>query len=184
MKILITENQLDYIKKFEPYKRSFFKFWDKISPKIDNDFLNFFGFKNGILRVDDMTISTSNLYVLLREWHGEKNAINKALEFLNQDKFTIDNCGGYNFDFYVETVEVETLHNNIQANGTIVVRTIPDLENGTVNLIMVGGETMNLKDAVENEEYGWEIENEISECIDDFLKDNITNTFGVIVLKR
>ena len=49
---------------------------------------------------------------------------------------------------------------------------------------MVGGETMNLKDAVENEEYGWEIQNEIYECIDDFLKDNITNTFGVIVLKR
>lgn len=181
MKILITENQLDYIKKFEPYKRSFFKFWDKIGPKIDNDFLNFFGFKNGILRVDDMTISTSNLYVLLREWHGEKNAINKALEFLNQDKFTIDNCGGYNFDFYVETVEVETLHNNIQANGTIVVRTIPDLENGTMDF---DGETKKLIDAIEDVHYGLDIEIEISECIDDFLKDNITNTFGVIVLKR
>ena len=184
MRILITEDQLDYIKKFEPYKRSFFRFWNTNGGKIDSTFLDFFGFNKGVLRLDDFSINMSNLHELLREWHGKENSLNKAIEFLKQGKFTVNNCGGYNFDFDVNITEVETLHKSIMASGTIVVGVTPDLENGTVNLIMNGGETKKLKDAIEDEDYGWEIETEISECIDDFFKENITNTFGITILRQ
>jgi len=175
MRILITENQLDYIKKFEPYKRSFFKFWDKIGPKIDNKFLNFFGFENGMLRVDDMTISTSNLYVLLREWYGETKALMMAREMLDGQTFSIGEefrCGGYNFNFKIVGLEGN------EDWGQIDVSVEVDVKNGFVDLIMDDGRRENLETALSNEDYGWEVEGEISDCILDLLTEKITNTTG------
>ena len=117
----------------------------------------------------------------------ERNITKEQLAYLMDTSIEVVNewlRGGYNFDFDVNITEVETLHKSIMASGTIVVGVTPDLENGTVNLIMTGGETKKLKDAIEDEDYGWEIETEISECIDDFFKENITNTFGITILRQ
>jgi hypothetical protein len=40
---------------------------------------------------------------------------------------------------------------------------------------------MNLKDACNNEEIGWEIENEIGDIIFDFLKENISFKTGITI---
>jgi hypothetical protein len=46
---------------------------------------------------------------------------------------------------------------------------------------MTNGETMNLKDACNNEEIGWEIENEIGDIIFDFLRENISFKTGITI---
>ena len=53
--------------------------------------------------------------------------------------------------------------------------------NGEVTLIMTGGETMNLKDALNDEEIGWEIENEIGDTIFDFLRENTSFKTGITI---
>jgi hypothetical protein len=45
-------------------------------------------------------------------------------------------------------------------------------------LIMTDGTIHKLKDARDDEEYGWEIENEIEDCIYDYLSEQIENTTG------
>jgi hypothetical protein len=77
-----------------------------------------------------------------------------------------------NFDF-------EVVHYYINNDiGEIYVILKPDVENGTVALLMIGGEEENLGDAINNPDYGYEIEGEIADCIYELLHDKITNTTG------
>jgi hypothetical protein len=179
MKYIVTEDQFDYMNNFNSYKKIFFKFWDKFGGKVDKSFLKMFGFDHNALTVDNKTVMTkSSLYQLLREWYGEENAMEKALEFLNKDKLTVDNCGGYNFDFEIEIVETDV------NQGTIFLRVFPDYKNGQVELIMVGQGIRNLYDASNDEDYGDEIKSEVSECIHDYFYENITDTFGIFVYQH
>ena len=176
MKFIVTEDQLDYMKSFNSIKNAFFKYWDKFGGKADSVFFNMFGFDYNSLETNNITITKSSVYELLREWYGEENALKKSLEFLTNTKHRIDDCGGYNFDFEIEIGETDI------KNGTIYVRSFPDYETGTVELIMVGGEIRPLSDAVNDEDYGYEISHEITECIHDYFMEKITNTFGLYVI--
>ena len=65
--------------------------------------------------------------------------------------------------------------------GEIYVIVKPDVENGTVALLMIGGEEQNLGDAINNPDYGYEIEGEIADCIYELLIQKITETTGFLI---
>jgi hypothetical protein len=109
---------------------------------------------------------------MLRNWYGGDNAKSKAIELLKQKNYTVNSCGGYNFDFevvhYKIVKDIDEIH--------VIVK--PDVENGTVTLLMIGGEEENLGDAINNPDYGFEIEGEIADCIYELLHEKITETTG------
>lgn len=169
MKIMLTEEQFDEVVEIESFKKKFFKYWDKFGPKYDNQMLKLFGLSRG-------TIPTNIVYTWLREYLGTDSE-EVIKEFLSKKVHTIDNCGGYNFTFTIDEYEKD----NHQIEITL---TVDDID-GTVDLIMVGGETYTLKDAMESDDYGWEIENEIEECIWDYMVENVeTKTGYMFVFKR
>ena len=68
--------------------------------------------------------------------------------------------GGYDF-------EIEVLSYEIDEYDELCI-TCKILPGGEVSIIMDDGRTLDLKDAVNDEEIGWEIKGEISDCIEDY----------------
>ncbi len=172
MKFIVTENQLGRVEGYDKAEKMFFRYWDKVGPKVDESFFQLFGFTPMGLEVGGFTIRKTDVYRMLRKWHGKSKAALIATEILNQRIFKVDNCGGYNFEFKIVDYEM------IDDIGELYITAKPDVKNGTVNLIMVGGEQQNLRDALNNDEYGWEIEGEVTDCIYELLHSKITNTTG------
>lgn len=166
---MLTENQFDNVVELESYKKRFFKYWDKFGPKFDEKMLKLFGLSRG-------AIPTNIVYSWLREYLGTD--VEETLkEFLNKKVHTIDNCGGYDFTFTIDEYEKD----NHQIEISL---TVDDIE-GEVSLIMVGGETVTLRDGMDNDEYGWEIENEIEDCIWDYMVENVEIKTGyMFVFKK
>lgn len=72
--------------------------------------------------------------------------------------------GGYNFDIVIESYDIDSGDINIKCKI---------LPGGTVSIIMDDDRTLDLEDAVDDEEIGWEIKGEISDCIEDFFYKNL-----------
>jgi hypothetical protein len=72
--------------------------------------------------------------------------------------------GGYNFDIVIESYDIDSGDINIKCKI---------LPGGTVSIIMDDGRTLDIEDAVNDEEIGWEIKGEISDCIEDFFYKNL-----------
>lgn len=72
--------------------------------------------------------------------------------------------GGYNLDIVIESYDIDS--NDI----SIICKVLPG---GTVSIIMDDGRTLDIEDAVNDEEIGWEIKGEINDCIIDFLYKNL-----------
>lgn len=72
--------------------------------------------------------------------------------------------GGYNFDIVIESYDIDSSDINIKCKI---------LPGGTVSIIMDDGRTLDIEDAVNDEEIGWEIKGEINDCIIDFLYKNL-----------
>ena len=172
MKFIITEEQQDRLSAYDKAQKMFFKYWDKNGPKTDDLFYKMFGFTNFGLEIGGNILRRGNIYRMLRNWYGGENAKLKAIEMLKEKNFTVNYCGGYNFDFSVIDYTVE------EDTGEIYVTAKPDIENGTVILMMLNGESQSLKDALNDEEYGWELEGEIADCIYELLHEKITETTG------
>ena len=47
---------------------------------------------------------------------------------------------------------------------------------------MVGGEILKLVNARNNEDIGWEIENEIQDCTDEYLSREVTSRTGIVIV--
>jgi len=83
--------------------------------------------------------------------------------------------GGYDFEIEVVSYEIDE-YDELDITCKI-------LPGGKVSIIMDDGRTLDLKDAVNDEEIGWEIKAEISDCIEDyFYKDlQVRNKTGYSV---
>ena len=46
----------------------------------------------------------------------------------------------------------------------------------------IGGNDKTLEDALDNDEYGWEVEDEVNWGINDYFKDKITSKTGIKVI--
>jgi hypothetical protein len=162
MKIMLTEDQFDEVVELESYKKNFFKYWDKFGAKYNDQMLKLFGLSRG-------TIPSSLVSRWLREYLGTSSK-EILTNFFNKTVHKIDNCGGYDFTFTIDNYR----RDGHQFEITI---TVDDI-NGSVDLIMTGGGEHKLRDAINNEDYGWEVENEIEDCIYDYFIEKIENTTG------
>lgn len=177
MKIILTENQMSAITSL---KKAFFKYWDKFGGEINDDLLKLFSSQNH--RIDIFTVRG-----FLRQWLGNEDAHRLAKEIIekNPHKIGEDNfmCGGYNFDFDLKIAKEINDEREELGVSEIYVNVYVDAKNpkASVNLIMIGGEEHQLYAALKNEDYGWEVENEIQECILDYIENEITNKTGVPV---
>lgn len=174
MKLVITETQFDNLNDSLNLKKTFFKYWDRFGGKIDDNFYNLFGFKNK--KLDN--INEYDVRSYLREWLGHEKSIEITKELILNNPHNVGEnfiCGGYNFNFYleIESYSDDLFYVNVLAD-------VKDPE-ATVDLIMVGGETYQLKDAIDSDDFGWEIETEIEECVYDYISENIINKTGVEV---
>lgn len=179
MKFIITEDQNETLKKYDFYKKGFFKYWDKLGPDASKNVMKFFNsgdFNYGIIKGNWGQITMRDVEDFLKEWlGGADKAISIAEELISSKTHKIDECGGYNFEFDVTEVEPDEPSG---VNDLIVDIYVHDTR-GTVALIMTDGEVHKLSDAIENDEYGWEIINEIEECIWDYFNSKVTNKTGV-----
>ena len=163
MKLIITESK---------YKNIIFKYFDKFGGEVDVNFINMF-------KLDDRTgmISYEQAYKYLIEWRGEEESKELAKTLLLQNPHHIDDYGGYDFFFEVDDIDYWELDNS-KPNVVVSVK-VNDLS-GTVSLL--NGEDKTLEDAVNDEDYGWEVSDEVQWGINDYFKQNITSKTGIKII--
>ena len=163
MKLIITESR---------YKSTVFKFFDKFGGEIDNQFINVFS-----LDKNNSTITYDQAYKYLIEWRGEEESKELTKTLLLQNPHQNNNCGGY--DFFFEVTSIKKWGGG-SWDAVVVCDVLINDVDGDVTLF--DGTYNNLRDALDDEEYGWEIKNEVDWCVNDYFKENITPKTGIQVI--
>jgi hypothetical protein len=163
MKLIIAESL---------YKNTIFKFFTKFGGEIDSQFIDMFRLdsNNSILTYDEA-------YKYLIEWRGIEESKNLANTILLQNPHHIDNFGGY--DFFFEVTYITKWGVDDDAPFVTVKVKVDDLSG---NVALMNGEYKTLEDALSNEDYGWEIEDEVNWGINDYFKEKITSKTGIKVI--
>ena len=162
MKIIITESS---------YKNILFRYWGKFGGDIDKQFILNFGLDNNS---NDITYDQAYKYLI--EWRGEKESKELAKTLLLQNQHHINNFGGY--DFFFEVTDIKKWGLNDDAPFVTVKVKVDDLA-GSVD---IDGDHKTLEDALDNDDYGWEVEDEVNWGINDYFKDKITSKTGIKVI--
>lgn len=157
MKLIITESK---------YKNIIFNYFNKFGGEIDTQFINMFSM-----------VSYDNAYKYLIEWRGEEESKELAKTLLLQNPHHIDDYGGYDFFFEVDDIDYWELDDS-KPNVVVSVK-VNDLS-GTVDLI--DGDHKTLEDALNNDDYGWEVSDEVQWGINDYFKQNITSKTGIKII--
>jgi hypothetical protein len=163
MKLILTESK---------YKNILFRYWDKTGGKVDKTFISLFGIDNG-----DSDITYDQAYKYLIEWRGEKQSKELAKTLLLQNPHHIDDFGGY--DFFFEVTDIRNWELNDDEPNVVVKVKVDDL-GGSVTLM--DGEDKTLEDALDNDDYGWEIESEVDWALNGYFKDKITAQTGIKII--
>ena len=163
MKFILTESK---------YKNILFRYWDKTGGKVDKTFISLFGLDN-----NDSDITYDQAYKYLIEWRGEKQSKELAKTLLLQNPHHIDDFGGY--DFFFEVTDIRNWELNDDEPNVVVKVKVDDL-GGSVTLM--DGEDKTLEDALDNDDYGWEIESEVDWALNGYFKDNITAQTGIKII--
>ena len=163
MKIIITESH---------YKNTIFKFFDKFGGEIDTFFIDTF-------RVDrnDPIVNYDQAYKYLIEWRGEEESKELAKTLLLQNPHHINDFGGY--DFFFEVVDIDYWELDDSKPNVVVSIVVNDLSG---NVTVANGEDIKLEDALNNEDYGWEISDEVNWGVNDYFKDKITTKTGIKII--
>jgi hypothetical protein len=175
MRYLITEEQNKFLKE-ELYKPNFKNLIKKLfekqvsrgeQPHIDNMIMDFF-------EVDMWERDFNTLIELLRDFLGREQSV-KLTEELLQKTFKTDRynfSGGYSFEFKVKPTD--------QEEGQMFVE-VHILPGGVVDLLLTGNGITDLKEALNDQSIGFEIESEVKEIIDEIFTEEITYRTGVVV---
>lgn len=175
MKYLITEEQNKFLKE-ELNKPNFEKLVKKLferqvsvgeQPHIDKMIMNFFNVKVWSREFGILIKS-------LRDFLGREQSV-KLTEELLQKTFKTDRynfSGGYSFEFKATPID--------QEEGQMLVE-VYILPGGEVDLIMTGDGVRDLKQALNDQSIGFEIESEVKEIIDEIFTEEITYKTGVVV---
>lgn len=161
MKIIITESH---------YKNILFRYWDKNGGSVDRSFISLFGLD------DNKEITYDQAYKYLIEWRGEEQSKELAKNLLLINRHHIENYGSYNFFF--EVTDIKKWGLNDDAPFVTVKVKVDDLA-GSLD---INGDHMSLDDALNNDDYGWEVSDEVNWGINDYFKENITSKTGVKVI--
>ena len=163
MKIIITESH---------YKNILFRYWNKFGGDVDRQFVLNFGLDNP---GNDITYDQAYNYLI--EWRGEKESKELAKTLLLQNPHHVDDFGGYDFFFEVTDISEWRLDNR---KPNIVVKVKVNDLSGTVDLI--DGDHKTLEDALSNDEYGFEIDDEINWGVEEYFRFNITSKTGIKII--
>lgn len=166
MKILITEEQLDDVR-----KKLLRKIWS-VKPYFEAVYLTSVGIKGWKDRDKAMG--------WFSEFIGDE-VIDKILdEKLEGYNLRVNNCGTYDFEFDIVDYSLydenqgteEIIHLVLEVDCKI------DKKRGRVE---IDGEEMSLDDALSNDEYGWEVSGEVIGCISDYISRefNLLSTTGI-----
>jgi hypothetical protein len=161
MKLILTESK---------YKNILSRYWDKTGGKVDKTFISLFGLDNNT----DLTYDQAYKYLI--EWRGEKQSKELAKTLLLQNPHHIDDFGGY--DFFFEVTDIRNWRLNDEEPNVVVKVKVDDL-GGSVD---ISGENKTLEDALDNDDYGWEVEDEVNWGINDYFKDSITSQTGIQII--
>jgi len=161
MKFILTESK---------YKNILSRYWDKTGGKVDKTFISLFGLDNNT----DLTYDQAYKYLI--EWRGEKQSKELAKTLLLQNPHHIDDFGGY--DFFFEVTDIRNWRLNDDEPNVVVKVKVDDL-GGSVD---ISGENKTLEDALDNDDYGWEVDDEVNWGINDYFKDNITSQTGIQII--
>jgi hypothetical protein len=166
MKIIITESQYENVA--NRFKRILFKFWDVNGPTLSRQMYKLIG-------IDSHHTFKLHPYFLeyLVEWFGGEE---KFIEHIkqNEGKDYHVQYGGYNFDIILDEITLD------EFNVYLDVRVKPG---GTVTLIFDENQpTVTIEDALANDNYGWEINNEIQETIFDTFQKYF-NDLGIEIVE-
>jgi hypothetical protein len=176
MKYLISEEQNKFLKE-ELDKPNFQKLINKLfekqvsrgeQPHIDNMIMDFF-------EVDVWERDFNILIELLRDFLGREQSV-KLTEELLQKTFKTDRynfSGGYSFDFKAKIID--------QEDGEYFNVDVYILPGSEVDLVMTGDGVRDLKQALNDQSIGFEIESEVKEIIDEIFTEEITYRTGVVV---
>jgi hypothetical protein len=156
MKLIITESK---------YKNILSRYWDKTGGKVDKTFISLFGLDD-----NNNDITYDQAYKYLIQWRGEKESKELAKSLLLQNPHHIDDFGGY--DFFFEVTDIRNWELNDDEPNVVVKVKVDDLS-GSVTLM--DGDDKTLEDALDNDDYGWEIEGEVDWALNGYFKDNITS---------
>lgn len=176
MKIIITESQMKMVieNSQKPTRKTdiLISMWDKQTkedgyPTFDVDVLRYFGIEKWTDIMDYAEFF--NDYI-----GGEEKTMEIIDEISNNNFSTRDFperlVGGYDFDWSVINVYVQDDVYKLDCQAS---------KRGSVTLM--DGRHMSLKDAMNDEEVGWEIESEISNVIQDCLNELIYPRTGIKV---
>lgn len=136
-------------------------------PHIDKTILSFFN-------IDVWSREFVTMTRMLRNFLGNEQSV-KLTEKLLQQTFKTDRynfSGGYSFDFKAKPID--------QDDGQMWVE-VYILPGGVVDLLLTGNGITDLKEALNDQSIGWEIENEVKEIIDEVFTEEITYKTGVSV---
>lgn len=138
--------------------------WDKHGLNVTKGFYKIYGFTPEIKK---------NLNKYIDEWYGDE--MRKILDkiFFSSKIHKVDDCGSYNFTFKINEYIVH--------EDTIIINCLVD--NGTLQLIFSEDPDKIWKfnemfDNPETEDFLWEVQSEISDCIYELFYDEIKSLFG------
>jgi len=162
MKIIITESK---------YKNIIFNYFDKFGGEVDSNFINMF-------KLDGMNgmVSYDQAYKYLIQWRGEEESKELAKTLLLQNPHHIDEYGGY--DFFFEVVGISNWYLDNSEPNVVVKIKVDDLA-GTVD---INGGNNSLENALDNDDYGWEIDDEVNWGIYEYFKENVTSKTGIKII--
>lgn len=159
MKFILTESK---------YKNILFKYWDKMGGKVDKTFISLFGVGGG----SDITYNQAYKYLI--QWRGEKQSKELAKTLLLQNPHHVDDFGSY--DFFFEVTDIKNWRLNEDEPNVVVKVKVDDL-GGHLD---IDGDHKTLEDALDD--YGWEIDDEVTWGVNDYFKDNITSQTGINII--
>jgi len=163
MKFILTESKL---------KNIFFKYWDKTGKwKVDKTFISLFGLDSG-----NPMVTYDQAYKYLVEFRGDDQAKELAKSLLLQNPHHINDYG--NYDFFFEVVDIDNWDLDDDEPFVVVKVKVDDLA-GTVD---INGSNDSLENALDNDDYGWEIDDEVNWGIDEYFKENITSETGINII--
>ena len=171
MKYIISESKLKELIKEQDsdfYKKIIFEYWDTFGPSINQDMFDLLG-----ITFNKSSIKREDVRRWLREYLGEDNIKEIINNFLNRKEHRIINCGGYNFDFTI----INKINYKIENDEYFFNIMVNDVD-GTVILIMLDNSNLKIGDA-RKKDYGFEIEEEVKDCIYEYLVDNLEIKTGI-----
>lgn len=175
MKIIITEKQYNRLLVLENEegraKKALFSIWqDELDSEGQIDFdpkiANYINYK-----------PIGRVHEFYRDFLGGwDKMVEKSYELMDRtfDTNDYDFCGGYDFRFTVQG------NNDYEEDNKTFVDCQIEKDGGVT--LMTDGETYYpLEDAVDSDEYGWEIESEIGSLIETILYREVTKKTGIFV---